>query len=102
MMPKTSNVFARVEPELKEQAEMVLTKIGLPMSSAITLFLRQIVLRSGIPFPVVIPSALPPALDSMTKEQFDEEMERGFADIRAGRFRPAEEFFNEMERKYKA
>ena len=101
-MPKTSNVFARVEPELKEQAENVLTEIGLPMSIAITLFLKQIVLRRGIPFPVIVPATIPPALDSMTKEQLDEALEIGFADIQSGRVRPAEEFFFEMERKFKA
>ena len=40
MPTKTSNIFARVEPEIKDQAEAVLREIGLPMSSAIGLFLR--------------------------------------------------------------
>ena len=100
-MSKTSNVFARVEPELKEKAEAVLTEIGLPMSSAITLFLKQIVLCRGVPFPVTVPSSPPPALGSMSKEQFDEALEIGFNDISAGRVRPAEEFFDEMEGKYR-
>jgi len=51
-MAKTSNVFARVEPEVKEQAEQVLTDLGIPMSNAINLYLRQIVIQGGIPFEV--------------------------------------------------
>ena len=43
-MPKTGNIFARVDPELKEQAEEILAGLGLSMSTAITLFLRQVVL----------------------------------------------------------
>ncbi|MDR0489752.1 MAG: type II toxin-antitoxin system RelB/DinJ family antitoxin [Oscillospiraceae bacterium] len=97
MSTKTSNIFARVEPELKAQAEAVLNEIGLPMSNAITLFLRQIVLRRGVPFPVTIPLISPPTLDAMSKEQFDTELEKGFDDIKAGRVRPADEFFSEME-----
>jgi addiction module RelB/DinJ family antitoxin len=100
MPTKTSNVFARVDPELKEQAEAVLNEIGLPMSGAITLFLKQIVLRRGVPFPVTIPPTALPAIDLMSKEQFDAELEKGYQDLTAGRTRPANEFFSEMERKY--
>jgi DNA-damage-inducible protein J len=46
-MPKTTNVFARVEPDIKMRAEAVLDELGLPMSNAISLYLRQIVLRRG-------------------------------------------------------
>jgi len=100
MPTKTSNIFARVEPELKMQAEAVLSEIGLPMSNAITIFLKQIVLRRGVPFPVIIPPVLPPVIDEMSKEQFDVELEKGYQDVLAGRVRPASEFFSEMERKY--
>ena len=48
-MARTSNVFARVEPEIKEQAEQVLDQLGIPMSNAVSMFLRQIVLQRGIP-----------------------------------------------------
>ena len=52
-MAKTSNVFARVEPEIKEQAEMVLNKLGIPMSNAINIFLRQVAYKT-VPFEVKI------------------------------------------------
>jgi len=101
MPTNTSNVFACVEPELKEQAEAVLNEIGLPLSSAITLFLKQVVLRRGLPFPVIIPPNSPPALDMMSNEQFDVELEKGYEDVKSGRVRPADEFFSEFERKYR-
>ncbi len=44
-MARTSNIFARVEPEIKEQAEQVLQQLGIPMSNAIDLFLRQVVMQ---------------------------------------------------------
>ncbi len=44
-MPRTSNVFARVEPQVKEQAEKVLDQLGIPMSNAIGMFLRQIIIH---------------------------------------------------------
>jgi len=90
-MPKTSNIFARVDPKLKKEAEAVLEEIGLPMSNAINLFLKQLVLRRGIPFPVTLPSTIPPAIDSMSKEQFDRELEKGYLDMVEGRVKPAKE-----------
>ena len=55
-MGKTETIRARVEPELKRGAEAVLKKIGLSSSEAITLFLTQVRLTKGLPFPVGIPN----------------------------------------------
>jgi DNA-damage-inducible protein J len=55
-MPKSEMVRARVEPELKRDAEAVLKKLGLTSSEAITLFLTQVKLCGGLPFPVRVPN----------------------------------------------
>jgi len=99
-MPRTSNVFARVEPEVKQQAEQVLNQLGIPMSNAIGLFLRQIVMQRGIPFEMKLPERMPVATGSLSDEQFDAEMEKGFADMNAGRTRPADEAFADMRNDY--
>ena len=91
-MARTSNVFARVEPEVKEQAEQVLEQLGIPMSNAIGMFLRQVVLQRGIPFEMKLPAAEPPvAWGALTKAQRDAEIEKGMADIREGRLHTADE-----------
>lgn len=72
-MARTANVFAHVEPEIKEQAEQVLERLGIPMSNAVGMFLRQIVLQRGIPFEMKLPQEVPAAYQSLTKEQFDRE-----------------------------
>jgi DNA-damage-inducible protein J len=56
-MGKTETIRARVEPRLKRDAEAVLKKIGLTPSEAITLFLTQVKLTNGLPFPVRMPNA---------------------------------------------
>ena len=43
-------VQARVTPELKEEAEVILTSIGLTSADAIRVFLQQIVNSGGLPF----------------------------------------------------
>ena len=100
-MARTANVFARVEPEVKEQAEQVLDRLGIPMSNAVGMFLRQIVLQRGIPFEMKLPAYEEPvAYGSLTKEQFDAEIEKGMEDIKAGRVYSADEVEEEMKREF--
>jgi DNA-damage-inducible protein J len=56
-MGKTQTIRARVEPGLKRDAEAVLKKLGLTSSEAITMFLAQVKLTNGLPFPVRVPNA---------------------------------------------
>ena len=42
-MAKTSNLYARIEPEVKEQAEGILSALGIPVSNAINMFYKQII-----------------------------------------------------------
>ena len=44
-MAKSANLNARIEPELKEQAEEILAALGIPASNAITMFYRQIIIH---------------------------------------------------------
>ena len=57
-MMKSATLRARVEPDLKDKAESILTTLGLSATDAITLFYAQIVLRKGLPFAVEIPNRL--------------------------------------------
>lgn len=55
-MAKISTVRARIEPELKAEVEKLFKQLGLSTTEAINLFYRQIKLRKGLPFNVVIPN----------------------------------------------
>ena len=54
---KTTMVHARIAPYLKESAERVFSKIGISTTEAIRLFLKQVELHKGLPFPIAIPNA---------------------------------------------
>ena len=56
-MAKTEMIRARVEPELKRQAEELLAELGLSATEAIRLFYKQLTLHRGLPFEVKIPNA---------------------------------------------
>lgn len=55
-MAKTAMIRARVEPELKQEAEKVFTTLGLSPTEAITLFYKQTALYNGLPFALRIPN----------------------------------------------
>ena len=82
MATKSANVTARVQPEIKRQAEAVLEKIGLPVSVLIDTLYRQIIMTGGVPYPLTVPKL--PARDSLTDEQFDEMMEKGIEQAGSG------------------
>lgn len=46
----STEIRSRIEPELKEEAQEVLSNFGLNLSDAIRLFLRQVVAARGLPF----------------------------------------------------
>ena len=56
-MSKTDMVRARIEPALKKKVERVFSKLGLSTTQAIALFYRQVELRKGLPFDVVVANA---------------------------------------------
>ena len=55
-MSKSAMVRARLEPELKDHAETIFHRIGLNATQAITMFYKQVELRDGLPFDVVVPT----------------------------------------------
>lgn len=99
-MAKSANLYARIEPELKEQAETILSALGIPASNAITMFYRQVVLQKGLPFDVKLPTAQPVDLSSISDEQLNAELEKGYADIVAGRTRSAKSVFEDIRKDY--
>ena len=95
-MEKTATLNLRVNPIAKQKAENVLKQLGIPMSTAMDMYLHQIALVGGIPFPVTLPK-VPSSVDAdrMTDEELVEKLNRGIADAEAGRTRHAAEAFRE-------
>lgn len=94
-MAKSANLYARIEPTVKEQAEAILTDLGIPASNAITMFYKQIIMQRGLPFEVKLPNH-PLDISTMTEEQFNEELTKGYEDMKTGRIYPAEQIFADI------
>ena len=68
---KDSTVSARVENNIKNEAEDILKQLGVPVSVVINSLYRQIIYRHGIPFPLTVPSE-PKTMDTMSDAALDE------------------------------
>ena len=90
-MANTSVVYARIDTNLKDNAESILCQLGISPSSAIQMLYSQIVLKNGIPFELKLPSSNPSAIDEMTREQLDAELQKGVDSIKSGKVYSADE-----------
>lgn len=97
MATKTANVLARVEPEIKTQAENILAQLGVPVSTVINMLYKQIILTKSIPFSISIPN-VPIVREHMTIEEFDNIMEIGLNQAKNNQSQPISEFFNELRK----
>ena len=57
----------RIDEDLKKQAAELFSQLGLDMSSAMNIFLKQCVLRGGLPFNVELPKYKPEVLEAMAE-----------------------------------
>lgn len=90
-MANTSAIYARIDTDLKNNAEGILSQLGISPSGAIQMLYSQIVLHNGIPFDLRIPDKKPLSVADMTKEQFDAELQKGFDSFKAGKVLSADE-----------
>ena len=91
-MSKTASVFTRVDPVVKEQAEEILDELGISMSTAMGLFLKQIVLQRGIPFDVKIPTKKPICIDDLSEEEVNLILEESIKSAKSKNCKTLEEF----------
>ena len=98
---KTSNVYARIEPDVKEKAEAILNDIGIPASVAINMYYKQIIISNGIPFKVIngIPKQI--NLGLMSKKEFDDDMENRYEEALNEKGVEANEYFKKFKKRVK-
>ena len=96
MATKTANVTARIQPNIKEQAEAILDRLGIPVSVFIDMTYRQVIMRDGVPFSLDIPDKLV-TRDSITQAEFDTMMQTGFAQAKKNDSVSVDEAFNQLK-----
>lgn len=100
-MEKTTTMNLRVNPAVKQQAEDVLKQLGVPMATAVDMFLRQIAMTGSIPFAIALPKA-PDSVnaDKMTATQLREAIQAGLDDMEAGNMQDAGAAFVQFRKQH--
>ena len=96
MATKTANVTARIQPNIKEQAEAILERLGVPVSVFIDMTYRQVIMRDGVPFSLDIPDKLA-TRDSITQAEFNTMMQTGLAQAKRNDSLSVDEAFNQLK-----
>ena len=94
---KNATVSARVEFDVKNEAEEILEQLGIPVSVVINSLYRQIIFKHGIPFSLTVPQQ-PKTLDMMSDEELNEKLEHSYQQSLRGEGRSLDEIFDELER----
>ncbi len=97
MAAKTANVLARVEPDVKKQAEDILNQLGIPASVVINMLYKQIIIKKGVPFPISLSKELL-ARDEMGKDTFNTMMAKGLSEAKANDSRPTVDVIEDLRR----
>lgn len=99
-MANTSAVYARIDTNLKEKAEGILSQLGVSPSGVIQMLYSQIVLTRGIPFDLHLPSAKPAAIGGMTRAQLDAELKKGIESLKMGKAYSVDEVDEELAKEF--
>lgn len=100
MAAKTANVMARIQPDIKEHAEAILERLGIPVSVFIDMAYRQVIMRDGIPFSLDIPSEFK-TRDSLSKKEFDTMLQTGLMQAKEDDSFPVEDAFQQIKAEIK-
>ena len=99
-MANTAAVYARIEPELKNEVEGILSQLGITPSAVVQMLYSQIKLTRSIPFEIKLPARKPLSADELTTEQLNAELQKGYDDVQAGRMYSADEVDAILRREY--
>ena len=95
-MMKDATVSARVQSDIKAEAEEILKNLGIPVSVVINSLYRQIIYKHGVPFELTVP-AEPSTMDALTKAELDRKLQHSYEQSLNGQGVPVNQLFNELE-----
>jgi DNA-damage-inducible protein J len=99
-MAKSANIYARIEPEVKKEAESILEELGIPVSVAINMFYKRIIASKGMPFEIKIEDSGTTDITNMSEEEIIEVISKAKKSIKEGKGRSAEEVFKSLKKEY--
>lgn len=90
-MANTATVYARIDPGLKSDVEIILNQLGITPSSLIQMLYSEIKLTKKVPLKLSLPVGKPLSVAKMSKKEFDSELKKGVKDVKKGKVRSMKE-----------
>lgn len=91
-MAQAVNVNFRMDADLKKGMEQVCSELGMSMTTAFTIFAKKVNREKRIPFDV--------SIDSLYLERLNAELEKGYADMLAGKTKSVKQTFEDIRKDY--
>ena len=98
-MSKNATVSARIDENVKDQAEDILRQLGIPVSVVINTLYHQIIARNGVPFSITLPTK-PRTLDELTQSELDAKLQHSYEQALTRQGKPMDEVFDKIKRKH--
>lgn len=100
-MENTATLSLPINPSVKQQAEHILSNLGIPLATAIDIYLRQITIVGGIPFSIRM-APVPDTMnaDMMSAEEINQSLEAGYQDAISGHTRDADAVFADLRKQW--
>lgn len=98
-MSKNATVSARIDENVKDQAEDILRQLGIPVSVVINTLYHQIIARNGVPFSITLPTK-PRSLDELTQSELDAKLQHSYEQALTRQGKTMDEVFDKIERKH--
>ncbi|MDR0914284.1 MAG: type II toxin-antitoxin system RelB/DinJ family antitoxin [Oscillospiraceae bacterium] len=92
----TVNLSIRVDKKLKQQAEALFAQLGMNLTTALNVFMRQSVREEQIPFKITAASEKPICMRALTESEMDEQIRLGLEDLEKNGGIPFSEVYSSL------
>lgn len=99
-MANKANVYACIDTKLKEDAEEILSELGITPSNAIKMLYSQIVLTRSLPFNLHLLSSKPTSIGGMSRAELDDELLKGVKSLKSEKTYTADEIDAELKKEF--
>ncbi len=100
IMANKATVYARIDIKLKENAEEILSQLGITPSNAIKMLYTQIVLTRSLPLNLRLPSSKPVSIGEMSQAELDAELLKGVKSLKSEKTYTADEIDAELKKEF--
>ena len=99
-MANKATVYAHIDTKLKENAEEILSQLGITPSNAIKMLYTQIVLTRNLPLNLHLSSSKPTSIGGMSQAELNAELLKGVKSLKSEKTYTVDEIDAELKKEF--